>query len=171
MLIVLMGYMGCGKSSIGKELSENMQMPYIDLDDFIEEKEGKTVQEIFKTRGELFFRKLETKSLKELLSLYKNAVVSLGGGTPCYGNNLQIIHQYTAHDFYLKANIDTLTARLLSEKSHRPLIKEIKDEEIPEFIRKHLFERNFYYMKANHMITVDDKTKTEIALEIQEKLS
>ncbi|MFI2743977.1 shikimate kinase [Zhouia sp. PK063] len=171
MLIVLMGYMGCGKSSVGKMLAAENNIPFIDLDDYIEEKEQQTVQEIFKTKGEIFFRKLETVSLESLLSASEGAVISLGGGTPCYGNNIEIIQNKASHNFYLKASIETLTERLVKEKEHRPLIKNINNDELSDFIRKHLFERNFFYMQAGNIITVDDKSIPEVVLEIQQQLS
>lgn len=84
MNIVLIGYMGCGKSSIGKSLAKKLRKKYLDLDDYIENREGKTVYDIFKNDGEIYFRKKETIYLKELIENRDNIIISLGGGTPCF---------------------------------------------------------------------------------------
>lgn len=167
MKIVLLGYMGSGKSTIGKLLAKNRGLQFLDLDDCIEEGEGMGIPELFKSKGELYFRKREFHYLEEVLNEKDNFVLSTGGGTPCYGKNIETILEATENVVYLKVSIPGLVARLSKEKSERPLIKDIPDEELPEFIGKHLFERNAFYNRAHRTVVCDNKTPEEIALEIE----
>src|SRR5690606_30477527 len=118
--------------------------------------EEKSVPEIFNTRGELFFRKLETEVLKDVIEEPTSLVVSLGGGTPCYGNNLDLIKNAEGgKTIYLKASVEFLTNRLFNEKETRPVISHLTTKELLEdFIRKHLFERSYYYNQADVIINV-----------------
>lgn len=165
MKVVLLGYMGCGKSAISRSLSNLLNLKRIDLDDYIEEKEKSSIAAIFATKGEIYFRKLETACLKELLEGSADFILSLGGGTPCFGANMELVNQ-KGHSVYLNASIPTLVERLLPEKQKRPLIARISDEELPEFIGKHLFERNNFYLQAKHKVSVNNKPIIEIATEI-----
>ncbi|MDO3694447.1 shikimate kinase [Wenyingzhuangia sp. chi5] len=165
MKLVLLGYMGCGKSAISNALANSLNLKRIDLDDYIETKEGKTIADIFKENGEIYFRKLETTCLLELLDNEEAFILSLGGGTPCFGKNMEIINQKSI-SVYLSANIPTLVSRLLPEKAKRPLIARIADEELAEFIGKHLFERRHFYLQAKIAVSVDDKPVQTIANEI-----
>lgn len=166
MITILIGYMGSGKSAIGRKISKRMNVNIIDLDDCIEEGENMTIPEIFEAKGEVYFRKKESEYLKELIESKQDQIISLGGGTPCYGDNMKLILKATPNVFYLKASIDTLLKRLVKGKENRPLIKNISDEELPEFIGKHLFERNYYYMQSHKIINVDDFTRKEVAVKI-----
>ena len=166
MKIVLLGYMASGKSLIAKELAKKMDALHIDLDTYIEQKEGKKIVDIFDDEGEIKFRLLENKYLSNLLRSKKAFVLSVGGGTPCYANNMKIITEHT-QSFFLKASIVTLYDRLLEEKKKRPLIAKIANENLKEFIAKHLFERNLYYNRASHIIKVDDKSLQEIIKNLQ----
>ena len=167
MQIVLIGYMGSGKSTIGKQLSKLLKISFLDLDNYMEEKLKMSVSEIFSKKGEIFFRKFETTCLEEIFKEKESFILATGGGTPCYGLNLEVMQQQTDLVIYLKASIGELVHRLKIEKAHRPLIKNIKDEELPEFIGKHLFERSFYYNKANSIILTDNKTPLDVAKEIE----
>ena len=163
MQIVLLGYMGSGKSTIGKLLAEKLSVQFLDLDRYIEETEGAKISDIFKVKGEVYFRKKEALSLRELLSKKEDFVLSIGGGTPCYANNMLAISEMTKNGIYLKVGLGELVSRLSKEKTERPLISDIPDEELHEFIGKHLFERSFYYHQAKHVITCDGKSAIEIA--------
>ena len=167
MRLILLGYMGSGKSSIGKILSEMLQIPLMDLDDHIVSHEKMNIKDIFKKKGEIYFRRKETEYLSELLLHKDNFILSVGGGTPCYGNNIHLINSHSK-SFYLKASINTIYDRVSNEinKSKRPLISEIKNNDLKEFIAKHLFERSSYYEKANFTIITDHKTQKEVAEEI-----
>ncbi|NEW78436.1 MAG: shikimate kinase [Gelidibacter sp.] len=165
MKIVLMGYMASGKSASGRILSEKLNSQFIDLDSFIEERELLSISQIFETKGEIYFRKKEGIHLQELLNSKESFVLSLGGGTPCYGNNMDFIANKSS-SFYLKASIDTIFERLKNETSQRPLVAAIGAENLKEYIAKHLFERAIYYEKAHHTILVNGKNLTQIVDEI-----
>jgi shikimate kinase len=171
MTIVLLGYMASGKTAVSKLLGTALEMPVIDLDDYIERKEGKTIPEIFETKGEIYFRMKEHQYLEEILEMQIEIILSLGGGTPCYANNMKLIHEYTTDTFYLQTSIKEIINRVKDEKSKRPLISTISTEDLPEFIGKHLFERNAFYQQATHSILTDHKTVEEIVVEIKQFLN
>jgi len=153
MKLVLLGYMASGKSTIGKKLSKKMNIPFIDLDTEIIQRSGMSIPEIFKLKGEIYFRKLESEVLQILLNEEKELIIALGGGTPCYGNNMKEILK-KATSIYLKGSLNYMVDRLSNpkRKSKRPLIAHIDQNDLKEFIAKHLFERNNYYNKANYTI-------------------
>lgn len=165
MIISLIGYMGSGKSHISKLLSQKINFKLIDLDQQIILKHQKKISEIFAERGEIFFRKEEKLVLEEVLELNENIVLSLGGGTPAYYNNMELINE-NSKSVFLQASVGTLTERLLRQKAKRPLIARLSDEELPEFIAKHLFERNNFYSQANFTINTNNKSPEEIVEEI-----
>ena len=167
MKIVLLGYMASGKSTIGRHLANKMYLPFIDLDDYIEEQEKNTIKSIFKEKGEIYFRLIEHKYLKEILNSETKCVLSLGGGTPCYADNMTLINKSNAISFYLQSSIKTLVKRLLKENNKRPLIASLDNEKITEYVAKHLFERRVFYEKANYTIKIDDKEKSEIVTELR----
>ena len=171
MEIVLMGYMGSGKSTIGKSISSRLQLTFIDLDNYIEQREDSSIKEIFKNKGEIYFRIKEAFYLKEILDTKTNYVLSLGGGTPCYGTNMDLIKESTAISYYLRANIPTLVARLQNGKENRPLIATLNDEQLLEYIGKHLFERAPFYEQAAIKININDVTIEEISEAILSKLN
>jgi shikimate kinase len=165
MKVVLLGYMASGKSVIGKKLAKKMNYPFFDLDSFIEKKENRSITKIFENSGEVYFRKAETNYLNELLNLEDNCVISLGGGTPCYGNNMSLVNDKSV-SFFLSASIHTIFERLKNETADRPLVASIGEENLKEFIAKHLFERNPFYSKAQYTITTDKKEINEIVNEL-----
>jgi shikimate kinase len=166
MHIVLLGYMASGKSTIGKLLSKQINYPFLDLDEYITQNEKLTIPEIFAQKGEIYFRKKEHEYLKEVLQNKQDVILSLGGGTPCYANNMELIHQQNALSIYLRASIATLTDRIVKHKSTRPLVAFLMDGQVPEFIAKHLFERCFFYEQAQKTVSIDAKTENEIVQEI-----
>ncbi|MBM1106611.1 shikimate kinase [Aurantibacter crassamenti] len=170
MKIVLLGYMGSGKSTIGRVLAEKLDYRFLDLDDFIEQKEKMSIPELFKEKGEIYFRKKESEYITMALAESDKIILSLGGGTPCYTNNMSDILTLTPNVIYLKVSVIGLAQRLQKEKSDRPLIKNIPDADLPEFIGKHLFERSVFYQKANSTIECDNKTIDDIVSEIAENL-
>lgn len=169
MIISLVGYMGSGKSHISKILSDKINFKLIDLDKEISRRNKLTIPEIFEKKGEIHFRKLERETLEEILATQENIVLSLGGGTPVYYNNMEIINN-NSKSIFLRASISTLAERISKQKEKRPLIAKIADEDIPEFIAKHLFERNVFYSKAQFSINTDNKNPEDIIQEIIEKL-
>ena len=150
--------MGSGKSTLGKALAVAKNVPFVDLDTYIATAEKMSVQDIFATKGEIYFRKKETFYLQEILQREGDCILSLGGGTPCFGNNMPLIKASGATSIYLKYQPQSLTQRLLQEKDHRPLLAQIKEIDLEEFIRKHLFDRNPYYAQATHIIAMDSLT-------------
>lgn len=171
MKIVLLGYMGSGKTSIGMYLANKIHHNFTDLDHYIENKEGKTITEIFDEKGEIYFRKIEHEYLNQFLNENKSYVLSLGGGTPCYGSNMDmIINQKNLFSFYLHASIPTLVKRLLENSSNRPLISSLSHQELTEYVGKHLFERSNFYQKAMYKIFTDTKEIETISTEIRIKL-
>jgi shikimate kinase len=172
MIVTLLGYMGSGKSTIGLELALHLAYDFIDLDKFIEEKEGATIRDIFKFKGELYFRKLENSCLSEIYSTKNNTVLSLGGGTPCFFGNMDLINSNNSKSIYLKLLPKSLSERLFLEKETRPLISHLKTEgSLLEFIAIHLFERQNFYNKASLVISVDHKTVDETVADIIKHLS
>lgn len=171
-IIVLLGYMGSGKSTVGRLLSKRLDLPFIDLDQYIEAKLGASIPEIFSKKGAVFFRNKEHEYLKHLLSSHENLVLSLGGGAPCYHNNMEAIHLATPHTFFLAPSVSELSARLFEKRKNRPLISHVQSvEEMSEFIGKHIFERIPFYEQAQHTIRKDADYPEIMVDEILAKLS
>lgn len=171
MKIILLGYMASGKSTIGRLISKEIKIPFIDLDAFIEEQEGKNIATIFKEEGEIYFRLKEHEYLKELLSKEDDFILSLGGGTPCYAKNMELIlADKNSTSVYLKTNIKTLVDRLKKSKTKRPLVANLNDNDLTEFVAKHLFERSFFYEKATVKINTSNKPIKEIITELSKLL-
>ncbi|SDW93952.1 shikimate kinase [Lutibacter oricola] len=167
MKIVLLGYMASGKSAVGRKLAEKLDLQFVDLDDFIEENEEMSISDMFSKKGEIYFRKKESEYLEILLNNKKNLLISSGGGTPCYGNNLNSIKEKSI-SIYLDASIQTIFDRLKNETSQRPLVATIGIDSLKEYIAKHLFERRNFYEKATHKISVNNKSIAEISTEVLE---
>lgn len=165
MKIVLIGYMASGKSVIGKLLSSKINIDFVDLDAYIENQEKMSITNIFSKKGEIYFRKVESLYLDKLLKEDKSYIISTGGGTPCYGNNLKEIKN-SAISIYLKASIKVIYNRLLLESEQRPIVSEIQKNKLEEFIAKHLFERRSFYEQSNFTVDVNDKSIDEIVAEI-----
>ena len=163
--------MDSGKTTIGKSLSEFLAIPFYDLDSIIELEFKATINEIFEQKGELFFRKNERELLKSFLNNTDNYVLALGGGTPCYYDNFNLCQKADIKSFYLKASVTTLMERLKFQKVTRPMVANLNDEALNEFIAKHLFERNYFYNQAQTVITIDKKNEQEIISEIISKLA
>ncbi len=170
MKIVLVGYMGSGKSTVGRALAKRLGVAFVDLDDVIVAGEGKTIAALFETEGQIAFRKKENRYLVSVLASDQQLVLATGGGTPCYGDNMQRILAATPNVFYLKMSINALISRLVHEKAARPLIAHLSDGDMAEFLGKHLFERNPFYLQATHNIDCDGKGVGEVVSEIESRL-
>ena len=164
--IILLGYMGCGKSTIAQTLSKIITIPFVDLDEYIEKKTNLSVTAIFEKHGEIYFRKVEHEVFLELLNSSEAMIIGLGGGTPCYANNHELLKGENVVAIYLKASIETLFQRLSANKSERPLIANKNDNEMKEFIAMHLFERSFYYNQAQYKVNVDNKSIDQVVTDI-----
>lgn len=162
--------MGAGKSTIAELLAKKCHLPFKDLDEMIEKHEQMAINFIFEKKGELYFRKTEHKFLKELIHSSESFILSLGGGTPCYANNHELLKSDSIVSVYLKVAIDELCNRLIKEKSNRPLIAKMNSHEIKDFVAKHLFERSYYYNQATHTLNATGKSTREIVAEIESYL-
>ncbi len=172
MNIILIGYMGSGKSTVGKLLAKLLSKEFKDLDQEIELIENSKIAEIFSENGEIYFRKKEIETLKLILKQNDNLVLATGGGTPCYGNTMELLNaSEKTVTIYLKTSIQTLTNRLFIERSQRPLIAHlINKEELNNFISKHLFERSYYYNQASIKVETDHLSIEEIVKNIKQEL-
>ena len=146
-IVYLLGFMGCGKTTVGKKLAASLKWKFIDLDEKIEAKTGLTITELFSTKGEDFFREIEAATLREL-TFDSSCVVAVGGGTPCFKGNMDFMLN-NGYTIYLKLTPAQLAARLKVSTDERPLIRNIKDEELPAFIETKLAERLQWYEKAH----------------------
>lgn len=153
MKITLIGYMGSGKSTIGKILSKKLQLPFYDLDHEIEIYTNLSIVDIFKNKGECYFRKIEHLMLKKILYSKKKYILSVGGGTPMFYNSMQIINQYS-ESFYLYMNSLNLSHRLKKEKKKRPIINSLSHNQLNKFIKQHLLERNQFYELSKYKIKI-----------------
>lgn len=163
--------MGSGKTTIAKLLSEKIKLKVLDLDKIIEERLNLSVKTIFETKGEIYFRKIEHQIFSELMSGDESMILSLGGGTPCYAGNHLLLNGEGVTSIYLKASIATLCERLSKATTERPLLSAMEQEEMQEFIAKHLFDRSFYYNQATFKLAVDGKDTAAIVREIEDLLA
>ena len=150
--IILIGYMGSGKTTVGKALSKETGMMFYDLDWYIESRMRKSVSQIFAEKGEEGFRKIEYNMLHEVAE-FEDVIISCGGGTPCFFDNMDYLNQQ-GDVVYLKASPETLYKHLLMAKVERPLLKDKTPDELIAYITEHLNEREPFYTKANHILDV-----------------
>jgi len=150
MIIYLIGYMGSGKTTVGKKLSRVLDYAFVDLDQQIEKNQEQNIADIFEERGEEAFRKIEQEELHKTFAL-ANTVVSLGGGTPCFFDNLEQINQH-GKSVYLKLSATSLASRLQNAKNPRPLLQGLSDGELFEFVQQQLGEREEYYNRTHFII-------------------
>ena len=154
MRIYLIGYMGSGKSTLGRRLSKHLDLQFVDMDHYIEERNCKTVPQIFAEEGESEFRKKERKALEELAE-FTHIVIATGGGAPCFFDNIDLMNK-SGKTVYLNINPKILADRLLTSKTERPLIKGKSREELVTFIDETLRKRNEFYLQAQYQITEPD---------------
>ena len=154
MRIFLIGFMGSGKTHWGRLLSEKLGIRFFDLDEQVTEQAGKSIPEIFATEGEEQFRMMEKEVLHLIAESHDSFVMSCGGGSPCYFNNIEYMNQ-SGTTVWINVPLDTLFERLVLEKDKRPLIKELSDEQLKAFISKKFADRRIYYEQAT--VTVDEE--------------
>lgn len=157
--IFLIGYMGTGKSTLGRELAQSLNLSFVDLDNFIENRYNKTISQLFEEGGESFFRDVERKTLQEV-ALFEDVIISTGGGTPCFFDNMQIMNDLGT-TIHLATDISVLCSRLNKFKDKRPLIKDKTEEELYSFIQENLEKRNPYYNKAQMAFETKEITNKE----------
>lgn len=151
--IIIIGYMGAGKTTVGKALAKELGVMFYDLDWYIESRMRKTVKQIFDEIGEEGFRKIERNMLHEVAE-FENVVVSCGGGTPCFFDNMDYMNKL-GETIYLKASPETLHTHLKMGKGVRPLLLNKTPEEVEIFIREQLKLREPFYNKAKHIIHIN----------------
>ena len=151
--IILIGYMCVGKTTIGKELAKRRGQMFYDLDWYIEERFRKRVPQIFAEEGEEAFRKKERNMLHEGAE-FENVVVSCGGGTPCFFDNIDYMNQ-AAEVIYLKASPETILSHLKISKGKRPLLEGMSPEELQTFVTDQIQTREDFYLRARHVVDVD----------------
>ena len=164
--IILIGYMGAGKTTVGKALAKELRMPFYDLDWYIESRMHKTVKAIFDERGEAGFRKIEHNMLHEVAE-FEDIIISCGGGTPCFFDNIDYMNRQ-GETVYLKAMPEVLYGHLKMGKTIRPLLLNKTADEVQVFIREQLAQREPYYSKAKYVLDVnllDDYEKIKISVE------
>lgn len=163
--IIIVGYMGAGKTTVGRMLAKELGIQFYDLDWYIESRMHKTVPELFSERGEEGFRQVERNMLHEVAE-FEDVVISCGGGTPCFFDNMEYMNS-RGETVYLKASADVLHAHLKMGKVERPIIKGKSPEELKLFVASQLKQREAFYDKAKHTLDVNlldsfDKIKTSV---------
>ena len=153
MKVFLIGFMACGKTTLGKELANELDYSFIDLDQYIEQKEGKSIKELFEIQGEELFRKIESEALREISMVDGNHVIASGGGTSCFYNSVDFMNK-VGITIYLKAEVSELVERLISSKNHRPLLWGKNEEELNHYIIRVLDERKKYYERAKMTVNI-----------------
>ena len=159
--------MGSGKTHWGKILSQQTSLPYFDLDEVIVTSEKMSVQQIFHDKGEEYFRIKEQEVLEALAEDHDDVIISTGGGTPCFFNNIDFMKQQGTV-VWLNTSVNTLLERLLKQKNSRPLIKNISDSELKSYIIKKLQDRKMYYEQAHLMLHEELITTESLLKSIQD---
>jgi len=168
--LYVVGYMGVGKTTIGKLLAKKLDWSFVDVDGFIENRYHRTIASIFEEKGEAGFREIERRALLEI-SGFEHTVVSTGGGLPCFFDNMEVMNQ-TGATIYLKASVSELTERINFNKQKRPLLKDKSLEELRDFVETNLQKREIYYNQAKHIVEVPPcLTKEEMNLWIEEMMN
>jgi shikimate kinase len=154
MKIYLLGFMGAGKSYWGKQLADHWQLPYYDLDEVIVEAEEMAIADIFSSKGEDYFREKESQLLREL-SQEENFLISCGGGTPCFQENMDFMNEHGT-TIWINPSVEAMVERLQRKKFKRPLIAGLEDEDLVGFVEKKMAERLPFYQQSKHIITSDN---------------
>ena len=164
--IFLIGMMGSGKSYWAEKLKKKLKVPAYDLDNLVEIMEERSIAEMFAEDGEEYFRKEEAKMLR-LFKEKKNFILSCGGGTACFNDNMQWMNK-NGITVWLDEPVDVLIERLQKEKEHRPLIKNLNDDQLKEFLNKKIEERKEYYGKATYILKGDQLTEGNLTKLLKE---
>lgn len=151
--IILIGYMGAGKTTVGKELAKELGLMFYDLDWYIESRMRSTVAQIFEERGEEGFRTIERNMLHEVAE-FEDVIISCGGGTPCFFDNMEYLNQQ-GDTVYLQASPEVLAKHLKMGKGVRPLLLGKTEDELMEYIRENVTRREEFYLQARHIVNVD----------------
>jgi len=150
MIVYMIGFMGSGKSTLGRQLALQSGWLFRDLDLLIEKTDGRTVPQIFRESGETYFREIEAAALRNI-SAATDTVVACGGGTPCYKGNMKFMNR-SGITIYLKLDAHLLTERLLKAKKIRPLIRKMNPDELEKYVNDLLDSRENYYNRASLIV-------------------
>ena len=164
--IFLTGYMGAGKTTLGKAFARKLNLPFVDLDWYMEERFHKTVGELFVERGEAGFRELEKNMLHEV-GAFEDVVISTGGGAPCFFDNIDFMNR-NGKTVFLNVHPDVLFRRLRVAKQQRPILQGKQDDELKEFIIRALEKRTPFYSQAQYVFNADeleDRSQIEKSVE------
>lgn len=164
--IFLTGYMGAGKTTLGKAFARKLNLPFVDLDWYMEERFHKTVGELFVERGEAGFRELEKNMLHEV-GAFEDVVISTGGGAPCFFDNMDFMNR-NGKTVFLNVHPDVLFRRLRVAKQQRPILQGKHDDELKEFIIRALEKRTPFYSQAQYVFNADeleDRSQIEKSVE------
>lgn len=170
--IFLVGYMGAGKTTMGKELSRQMNLSFIDLDHFIESRFHKSVRQLFEEKGEEAFRTIERNALHEVAD-FEDVIISTGGGTPCFHANMEFMNSQGT-TVYLKVSVNELIERVKLNTHSRPILKGLSGDELKQFISNALSERSHYYEQSGIVFDAEamltEKDVTNLCKKLKEKL-
>jgi shikimate kinase len=171
--IFLIGYMGAGKTTVGKHLAQRLNLQFVDLDLFIENRYRKRIGELFTEKGENNFREIERRTLLEV-SQFENVIISTGGGTPCFFDSMSVMNKL-GETVYLKWSAEDLITRLTVYKHNRPLVEGKNKEEMKRFILENLAKREPFYNRAAIVFDIAEMTATQdvdsIVNELTDKLT
>lgn len=167
MKIFLVGYMASGKSTLGRKLAGRMNMGFLDTDEWITQRSGKSIRLIFEEHGESAFREWEAQAL-QAISTMDDIVVATGGGLPCFNHAMDQLNS-TGITLYLKAAPDLLVERIVAEKENRPLVLGIANEKLSEWVAAQLAERSAFYEKAKLTVPAESISVEELVMLIQSR--
>jgi shikimate kinase len=157
--------MGCGKTTLGRELASELKLTFIDLDAFLEEKYFRTIPQIFAEEGEESFRRKERRVLEEV-STFDDVIIATGGGAPCFFDNIDLMNQ-SGFCVFLDVDVDALVERLTSAKTERPLIKGKSKDELSAFIEEMMKKRRPFYEKARYILKGNKISTGQVATLVQ----
>lgn len=165
--VILVGFMGAGKSTVGKLLAETIGVPFIDSDEWIADKEQATVSDVFATKGEAYFRQLE-KAFLDQLAHEQPAIVAVGGGLPCFDDNILKLKELGLV-VYINTSLQTLTQRLKNDRQNRPLLAAVKDQELFRFAEDLISIRKVFYKMAHVIVPNEANKPKEVVEKIQKE--
>ncbi|MDR1407644.1 MAG: shikimate kinase [Tannerella sp.] len=170
--IFFIGYMGAGKTTVGREFAAQTGLSFVDLDVFIENRYHKIVRQIFEEKGEATFREIERRTLREVAG-FENAIISTGGGTPCFFDNMAFMNA-TGTTVYLKVSVDELTRRVELNRNARPVLRNLSGDDLKQFIAENLSARTPFYEQAHLIFEVErmlaDNDVTELCREMRKRI-
>lgn len=169
MRVYLIGYMGCGKSTVGRKISRFAHLRFVDTDTMVEQHEGATVADVITYQGEEYFRKAERKVLEDTATM-ENVIISTGGGLPIWGDNMERISQLGL-SVYLRRSPQNILSRLSPYgRQKRPKFRGLNDEQLLEFMTTHMAEREPVYLQADVVLDCDQIADNEVIDAILEKI-